>query len=67
MNIPKGTKFVTPDGFEVCVLCFEKADPPVRYSTHIDERIGYIEGSGQTCTNTKLCEERQNDRKRNSQ
>lgn len=64
MRIPEGTKFVTPDGFEICVLCLEKADPPVLYSTHIDERTGYVEGCGQTCTNIKLCEERQ---KRNRQ
>lgn len=59
MRIPDGTKFVTPNGFEICVLCLEKADPPVLYSTHIDERAGYVEGCGQTCANTKLCEERQ--------
>lgn len=62
MRVPEGTKFVTPDGFEVCVLCLEKANPPILFSTHIDARIGYIEGSGQTCANTTLCEERQNKR-----
>ena len=59
MSIPKGTKFVTPDGFEICVLCREKADPPVLFTTHIDDRVGYVEGVGQTCANTKLCKERQ--------
>lgn len=59
MAIPKGTLNVTSDGFEICVLCQEKADPPVLFSTHVDMRIGYIEGCGQTCSNTKICEERQ--------
>lgn len=58
MQIPEGIKFVTSDGFEVCVLCHEKADPPVRFETYVDQRIGYIEGCGQTCANTKLCEKR---------
>lgn len=58
MQVLEGTKFVTPDGFEVCVLCLEKADPSVLFSTHIDQRAGYVEGSGQTCINTKLCSER---------
>lgn len=62
MQIPSGTKFVTSDGFEICVLCLEKADPPVLFSAHIDERAGYVEGCGQTCANTKLCEERRNKR-----
>lgn len=58
-RIPKGTKFVTPDGFEICVLCYEKADPPVRFETSVNQRMGYVEGSGQTCANTELCQERQ--------
>lgn len=58
-QIPPGTKFVTSDGYEICILCHERAEPPVRYSTHIDFRAGFVEGSGQTCTNKTLCEERQ--------
>lgn len=58
MTVPEGTKFVTSDGFEVCILCLEKADPPVRFETHIDHRAGYVEGCGQTCANTELCKER---------
>ncbi len=59
MLIPEGTKFVDSDGFEICVLCHEKADPPMLFSTPIDYRAGYVECSGQTCANTKLCQERQ--------
>jgi len=58
MEVPKGTKFVDPDGFEICVLCLEKADQPVLFSTPVDQRMGYVEGCGQTCANTKLCQER---------
>lgn len=60
MEIQSETKFVTSDGFEICVLCYEKAEPPVLFSTHIDARAGYVEGCGQICANTKLCEERRN-------
>lgn len=60
MQIPEDTKLVTPDGFEICVLCLEKADPPVLYSTDVSQRAGYIEGGGQTCTNMVLCNERRN-------
>ena len=63
-SIPAGTKYVTSDGFEVCVLCQEKAEPPVLFSTPVDYRAGYIDGSGQTCTNTELCEERQRKQRR---
>ena len=59
MSIFKGTGFVTLEGFEICILCLEKADPPVLFSTSIDLRIGYVEGSGQTCADTRRCQERQ--------
>ena len=59
MLIPDGTKFVDSDGFEICILCREKAEPPVLFRTSVDARTGYIEGCGQTCVNTKLCQERQ--------
>lgn len=62
MQVPEGAKFVTPDGFEICVLCLEKADPPVLFNTDITERAGYIEGCGQTCTNKRLCRKRQTKR-----
>lgn len=62
MKVVEETKFVTSDGFEICVLCLEKADPAVLFNTDITERAGYIEGCGQTCTNKKLCRERQTKR-----
>ncbi|MBI2677018.1 MAG: hypothetical protein HYX21_03695 [Candidatus Yanofskybacteria bacterium] len=63
MLIPKGTKNVTPDGFEICVLCSEKAEPPVLFSTPVDQRVGYVDGCGQTCADTKVCQERRQERK----
>ncbi len=38
---------VSPDGYDLCVVC--KAKTPYKTDTHIDARIGYIEGAGQTC------------------
>ena len=34
---------------DTCVLC--GAETPYDYETHIDLRIGYIEGAGQLCAN----------------
>lgn len=31
-----------------CVLCGQ--DSPYEFETHIDYRVGYVEGSGQLCT-----------------
>ena len=64
MRIPMGIKGVTQDGFEICVLCSEKAEPSVLFSTPIDQRTGYVEMCGQTCANIKLCQERQERNKR---
>ena len=55
MQIPEGTKNVTLDGYEICILCSEKAEPPVLFNTPVDQRTGYVEGCGQTCANTELC------------
>jgi alpha-D-ribose 1-methylphosphonate 5-phosphate C-P lyase len=35
------------DAYDTCVLC--GATTPYLRSTHIDHRIGYVEGAGQTC------------------
>jgi hypothetical protein len=32
-----------------CVMC--GAETPYEFETHIDYRIGYVEGAGQTCPN----------------
>jgi hypothetical protein len=38
---------VSTDGYDLCVVC--KAKTPYKTDAHIDTRIGYIEGVGQTC------------------
>ena len=38
---------------DVCVLCGKKS--PYKRTTHIDERIGYVEGVGQGCFQPKSC------------
>lgn len=35
------------DEYETCILCGGKTDTKI--STHIDYRVGYIEGAGQLC------------------
>ncbi|HAT68819.1 MAG: hypothetical protein A2481_04195 [Candidatus Yonathbacteria bacterium RIFOXYC2_FULL_47_9] len=42
-------EFVSPDGYDLCVHCGAKT--PYKTETHIDARIGYVEGVGQTCPN----------------
>ena len=37
----------TEDEFDKCVICGKET--PYKRSTHIDMRIGYVEGSGQVC------------------
>jgi hypothetical protein len=51
---PNCFKYQTDDGYDVCVICGEKS--PYLLSTHIDERIGYVEGAGQGCFKTKKCQ-----------
>jgi hypothetical protein len=39
---------MSADEFDHCVLC--GVETPYKRSTHIDMRIGYIEGAGQLCS-----------------
>ena len=41
-------KSETEDGFDHCVLC--GVETPYKHSTHVDMRLGYIEGAGQLCS-----------------
>jgi hypothetical protein len=41
------------DPYDKCVMCGKES--PYKMSTHIDNRIGYIEGSGQGCFQPKKC------------
>jgi len=40
-------KMVTPDGKEICVLCYEPTN--VDATTPVDLRKGYVHGAGQLC------------------
>jgi len=39
--------------FDKCVICGK--DSPYTTSTHIDFRIGYVEGAGQGCFHPNIC------------
>jgi len=43
------------DDYEKCVMCGESV--PYLKSTHIDRRVGYVEGAGQLC---KDCFQKEN-------
>ncbi len=42
------------DTFDKCVICGKES--PYLRSTHIDLRIGYVEGGGQSCYQPNVCE-----------
>ena len=44
----KAESEMSADEFDHCVLC--GVETPYKRSTHIDMRIGYIEGAGQLCS-----------------
>ncbi len=39
-----------------CILCGQ--DSPYEFETHIDYRVGYVEGSGQLCVDCYLSEDK---------
>lgn len=44
----------TENGYDKCILCGKVS--PYKTSTHIDLRIGYVEGAGQGCFQDNICE-----------
>ena len=44
---------INDDAFDVCVMCGKQS--PYKRSTHIDHRIGYVEGAGQGCFEPHMC------------
>jgi hypothetical protein len=44
---------INDDTFDVCVICGKQS--PYKRSTHIDHRIGYVEGAGQGCFEPHMC------------
>lgn len=45
----------TENGYDKCVVCGKVS--PYKTMTHIDLRMGYVEGGGQGCFQPKLCEQ----------
>lgn len=43
----------TDNGYDKCVVCGKVS--PYKTTTHIDLRIGYVEGAGQGCFQTEVC------------
>lgn len=43
-----------PDNFDKCVICGKET--PYLKSTHIDMRVGYVEGGGQGCYQPNICD-----------
>jgi hypothetical protein len=43
----------TQDGYDKCVICGKVS--PYKTNTNIDLRIGYIEGGGQGCFQSSIC------------
>lgn len=43
-----------PDSYDKCVICGKET--PYLVSTHIDHRIGYVEGCGQGCYQPNTCD-----------
>ena len=48
------TEEENPDSFDKCVICGKET--PYLRSTHIDMRVGYIEGGGQGCFQPNNCD-----------
>jgi hypothetical protein len=45
--------YISDDGYDLCVVCGRKTQ--YKSYTHIDERMGYVEGVGQTCVDVNKC------------
>lgn len=48
------TEEENPDSFDKCVICGKET--PYLKSTHIDMRVGYVEGGGQGCFQPNNCD-----------
>jgi hypothetical protein len=45
--------YVTENGFDKCVICGKET--PYKVNESIHNRIGYVEGAGQTCFQPNIC------------
>ena len=53
LHLPSQNEY-TENGYDKCVVCGKVS--PYKTMTHIDRRIGYIEGAGQGCFQENVCE-----------
>jgi hypothetical protein len=44
---------INDDNYDECVMCGKQS--PYKRSTHIDLRVGYVEGGGQGCFQPHMC------------
>jgi hypothetical protein len=51
--VPPVLDYVTEDGYDKCVICGKSS--PYKVDTHIDMRVGYVEGAGQGCFQPNVC------------
>ena len=52
IHLPKENSYVE-NGFDKCVVCGKVS--PYTTNTHIDLRVGYVEGAGQGCFQPNIC------------
>lgn len=45
--------FVLNNSFDKCVVCGKET--PYLKTTHIDKRVGYVDGGGQGCYQPRIC------------
>jgi hypothetical protein len=50
----KSIHHLNPDSYDKCVICGKET--PYLVSTHIDMRVGYVEGCGQGCYQPQNCD-----------
>ena len=51
-------KEMKSDEYDHCVICGKQS--PYKRSTHIDLRVGYVEGAGQGCFDPQMCSQKTN-------
>jgi len=53
MEKPKNEETLKAPQKDLCALCGKES--PYDSQTHIEDRVGYIEGAGQTCFDPLMC------------
>jgi len=47
-------EWVKDNSYDKCIICGKET--PYLRNTHIDDRIGYVEGAGQACFQVNICD-----------